>query len=150
MYLKGYLRRSSFLVKLQAYSLRLDWEISSFGGVFKDFTKSFRKSFFYSFFYFLFINLFIFPMGASLCVFRILHCSSKYCETVYCNIVFIDEGKKSNKKKTTMKHQPILRKKHYFSRNRRLCLSKNSLPSAFLKLITPVKPLRDQIYNFNK
>ena len=59
MYLNGYLRRSSFLVKLQAYSLRLDWEISSFGGAFKDFTKSFRKSFFYSFFiFYLFIYLF--------------------------------------------------------------------------------------------
>ena len=32
-----YLRGSLFLVKLQAYNLQLDWKISAFAGVFKDF-----------------------------------------------------------------------------------------------------------------
>ena len=32
-----YLRRSLFLVKLQAYNLHLDWKMSAFAGVFKDF-----------------------------------------------------------------------------------------------------------------
>ena len=32
-----YLRGSLFLVKLQAYNLHLDWKMSAFAGVFKDF-----------------------------------------------------------------------------------------------------------------
>ena len=113
MYLKRHPRRSLFLVKLQAYSLWLDWEISSFGGAFKDFTKSFRKSFFYNCFFFIFyLFIYLFFQWVLPFVFlESLHCSSKYCEAVYCNIVFIDEEKNSNKKKISLKHQPILRKK---------------------------------------